>query len=602
MVQDKTGYERNKITTLNTTLTATLDLDQWIKGLSFEGHIAYDKNHTFKKNWQTPWTYYSYDEVTETYEEKKSSYWPTPTLREYYVEWNRQTMNATMNYNRTVADDHNVSLMIGTEQSTYHSDNFNASRLKYGSDALDEMFAGDANQDYWGTGGSASETARKSFFGRLNYDYMKKYMASFIARYDGSENFPKGKRWGFFPGVSVGWRLSEENFIKRNLGNRLSNLKLRASYGEQGNDNIDQFQFLQTYQYTTSTSYLYNYVTQLGGSDANIIIPGTTPNNNVTWEVAKTWNIGLDGDIKNGLFSWEFELFKTRRSNILCTRNASVPAYSGLTDLPDENIGIVDNRGLELQLSRTKKVNNDFVYSIKGNFLYAKNKIIYMDETPWGEGHEYLKLEGHPMGAGLYYHVLGINRTEDDLKNYPQSSGATLGNFIYEDIDKDGEITTYDRRRSEETTVPQIVFGLTLSANWKHLDFMMLLQGQAKAKFYYAPLIDWRSGNIDKQAAEDAWTLENTDSKYPRISTIYGAADFYHTDASYLRLKNLEIGYTLPKQWLAGVGISALRIYIGGYNLLTFDKLESVDPETADTEVQNYPQMRVFNAGIKLTF
>lgn len=144
----------------------------------------------------------------------------------------------------------------------------------------------------------------------------------------------------------------------------------------------------------------------------------------MTWEVAKTWNVGLDGEIRGGLLSWELEYFHTRRENILCTRNASIPNYSGLTNLPDENIGIVQNSGLEFQLAHQgRSADGNFRYRLAGNFMYAKNKVVYMDEAPWPEGHDYMKLEGHPMGSGLYYQVIGINKTDDDLMKYPQMAG-----------------------------------------------------------------------------------------------------------------------------------------------------------------------------------
>jgi TonB-linked SusC/RagA family outer membrane protein len=603
MVQSLTGYDRTRINTIDATLTGDLNLGKLIKGLSVEGRLAYDNNTSFRKNWLKPWTYYTYDQVNDTYDSHISTYWPTATLAEYYRGWHTLTLNAVFHYDRTFFEDHDVSVMVGAEQAQYRLDKFSADRNKYASTALDELFAGDSDHNYYDNTGSAKETARRSFFGRVNYDYKGKYMASFIARYDGSENFPKGKRWGFFPGVSVGWRISEESFIKDKY-DWLTNLKLRASWGKQGNDNVDAFQYLTTYNYVSTSS---QYLEELGGANATVITSGTVPNKNITWEVAKTWNVGLDGDILNGLFSWELEWFKTMRSNILCTRNASIPFYTGLSKLPDENIGKVNNTGIEFQFSHQKRVNKDFSYAIKGNFLYAKNKIIFMDETPWGEGYDYMKLEGHPMGAQLYYQAKGINKTEDDLKNNPQVSGATLGDFIFKDLDGDGKITSFDRKRCDLTAVPQIVYGCTLSALYKGFDFMMLLQGQARARFYYSPLNQPISGNIQKDFAEKAWTLDNTDSDYPRIGSgvsnggLYRSS-FYYKDASFLRLKNLEIGYTLPSEWTNKFGIKNLRIYIGGYNLLTFDKLKYVDPENSDEEDQTYPQVKVYNAGVKLTF
>ena len=604
MVQDLTGYDRTTINTINTTFTLNWDLDTITKGLSVNGTMAYDVIGNFQKNWQKNWQYYSYDEVTELYEERTNSYWSTPVLHEYQRNSHTLTLNANVNYDRTFRG-HHVTALAGFEQATYRLDYMGAGINKYDSDILDEFFAGSADKDWYSIKGYARETARRSWFGRLGYDWKSRYLVQLIGRFDGSENFPKNKRWGFFPGVSAGWRISEEPFLKQNAA-WLTNLKLRASYGEQGNDQIDSFQYMTTYGYTSLSSYKQRF----DDKDVNFIIPGKVPNKNVTWEVAKTWNIGVDGSIKNGLFAWELEFFKTERSNILCTRNASIPYYTGLPNsLPDENIGIVDNKGFELQLHHQgKSGNGDFVYHASGNFMFARNRIKFMDETPWGEGHEYMNLTGHPMGAQLYYQVKGINKTQKDLENNPQMAGATLGDFIFEDLDNDGKITTYDQKRCDLTPVPEIVFGASFDATWKNFDFSLLLQGQARARFYYAPLTDPVSGNIEKEAAEKAWTLENTSSNYPRIgSTVSNGgvnnASFYYRNAAFLRLKNVEIGYTIPDNVLFNkMRIKSLRFYVAGYNLLTLSGLKNVDPETSDESYQTYPQLRIFNTGVKLTF
>ena len=231
-----------------------------------------------------------------------------------------------------------------------------------------------------------------------------------------------------------------------------------------------------------------------------------------------------------------------------------------------------------------------------------------MDETPWGEGHEYMNATGHPMGAELYYQVIGINKTQEDLEKYPQMSGATLGDFIFADLDGNGVIDTYDRKRCDLTSVPELVFGLNFDAQWKGFDLSVLFQGQGRARFYYAPLMDPVSGNVEREAAERAWTLNNTDSDYPRLGSNVSnghttRSSFYYRDASFLRLKNVELGYTFNQSMFGTkVGIKSLRVYIAGYNLLTFSGLKNVDPETDDESYQNYPQMRIFNAGVKLTF
>ena len=602
LVQDLTGYDRTTINTINTTFTATWDLSALTKGLSVNGHLAYDVVSTFNKNWQQNWNYFRYDEITELFEERSNSYWPTPVLHEYQRHTKNTAINANINYDRDFSG-HHVTALAGFEQNSYRLDYFKAGINSYDSDLLDEFFAGSADKSWYAINGYARETARRSFFGRIGYDYKSKYLFQALVRFDGSENFPEGKRWGIFPGVSAGWRISEESFIKDNWP-WLTNLKIRGSYGEQGNDQIDPFQYMTTYGYTSA----YSYKTLFDGKEVNFIIPGTIPNPNVTWEVARTWNLGLDGNIRNGLFSWELEGFYTHRSNILCSRNASIPYYTGLTNnLPDENIGEVVNRGVELQLSHENRI-GDFRYRVNGNVMYAKNTIIYMDEAPWPEGHDYMKQEGHPMGASLYYQVGGINKTEDDLKNHTQMSGATLGDFWFEDLDGDNEITNLDRKRMDYTVVPQMVFGTSVDITWRNFDFSMLLQGQALARYYYSPMMDPVSGNLDRFAAENAWTKDNPNSDQPRIgSTVSNGgvnrSSFYSRNAAFLRLKNLEIGYTIPMNRLVPkLGVSGLRFYVAGYNLLTLSELKFVDPETSDEGYQTYPQMRIINTGVKLTF
>ena len=604
LVQDLTGYDRTSINTINTTFNLGWDMSWLTEGLSVNARMAYDVVGEFRKNWLKNWDYWEYDEITELYNQRTISYWSSPVLHEYQENYQTLTINANINYERDF-NGHHVSALAGFEQSSYRYDTFNAGINSYDSDLLDEFFAGTADKSWYAIDGYAKETARRSFFGRIGYDWKSRYMIQAIIRFDGSENFPKESRWGIFPGVSLGWRISEEPFVKNNAP-WLTNLKLRASYGEQGNDSIDPFQYLTTYEYTALTGYSM----KIDDKEVSFILPGTIPNPKVTWEVARTWNVGLDGRIFNGMLGWEVEYFHTRRSNILCTRNASIPYYTGLTNnLPDENIGIVSNRGVELQLTHENRVaNGEFLYRIGGNIMYARNRIEYMDETPWGEGHEYMNATGHPMGAELYYQVIGINKTQEDLEKYPQMAGATLGDFIFADLDGNGVIDTYDRKRCDLTTVPELVFGLNFEAQWKGFDLSVLFQGQGRARYYYAPLMDPVSGNVEREAAEKAWTLNNTDSDWPRLGSNVSnghttRSSFYYRDASFLRLKNVELGYTFNQAMFGTkVGIRSLRIYIAGYNLLTFSGLKNVDPETDDESYQNYPQMRIFNAGVKLTF
>ena len=596
LVQDITGYDKTKINTINTTITAKWDLDFITKGLSVEGHVAYDFINNNRKQWQTPWEGYDYNEVTQEYDKKVYTEWAYPSLTQTAKGWNTLTMNAILNYNRQFGD-HNVSAMAGFEQSSEKYEYFTAGRTKYESTAIDQLFAGSADQAYWKNSGSASETARRSYFARIGYDYKSKYMVQFIGRYDGSENFAKDKRWGFFPSVSAGWRISEEGFMDG--ADWLTNLKIRGSYGEQGNDRISPFQYMTTYDYKTGVYYQQ----QLGGASVSTIVPGTIANPNVTWEVAKTWNVGIDGSVKGQMLTWEIEYFKTRRSNILCERNATIPIYTGMTNLPEENLGIVENQGFEMQLGHGgRSKSGDFTYNLAGNFMFAKNKVVFMDETPQPEGYEYLYLTGHPMGSSLYYQCIGINRTEEDLKNYPQMAGSGLGDYIYEDIDGNKKIDAKDMLRSDLNTIPQIVFGLTGNFQYKNFDLAVLFQGQARARFHYTPLQAPLEGNITEEMATQSWTLDRQDAKYGRINSTNNRKEstIWLRNASFLRLKNVELGYNFSGKVLKGAGIKGLRLYIGGYNLFTISGLKELDPETNNTAT--YPLMRVFNTGVKVTF
>ena len=604
LVSDLSGYDKRRHQRLNTTITANWDLSRYLKGLSVNGNIAYDNTSIFRKMFEKPFTYYSYDSNNDTYEERKSANVPTPQLTERYTPAWAMTGNAIINYDRIFAEKHHIGVMLGMERSNSRTDILEAKRLKYSQDILDELFAGDKDKTYYDNSGQAAETARLGYFGRLSYDYEGIYYLQFLLRRDGSENFPKNERWGWFPGISLGWRLSEYGFMKNAIPSA-DNLKIRASYGEQGNDRIDPFQYLSLYDYGRTQIF----INESGSATAvSGIYPSVFPNPDVTWEVAKTYNLALEGLFNKGLFGFEAEVFKTRRSNILITRNASVPVVTGLTNLPDENIGIVENKGFEVQLNHAGKC-NDFVYNISGNFLFARNKIIYMDETPWGEGHEYLAAEGHPMGSRLLYRVIGINKDESGLTSNPQAPGAVLGDFMYEDIDKDGKITTYDRYRADLTTIPEIVFGATFEARWRGFDFMMLLQGQGRARYYMTPRIDPIEGNIMQDIANGRWSQENPTADKPGVGgTINNAgvwaSNYWYRDASFLRLKNIELGYSIPYQLLNNsyTKVNSLRFYIGAYNLFTIDKLKIVDPENNNVNGATYPQLKIFNAGVKLTF
>jgi TonB-linked SusC/RagA family outer membrane protein len=567
-----------------------------VKGLGVDGYFAYTNEIGLDKNWQTPWTVYSYDNVNKTYIPQLGGGLSSPQLTDSFRQSPVTLVNLRIKYELKTGN-HHFSTFVAAEQSDSKYNNFYATRKNYISTAIDELFAGGLVDQ--STGGQRSESGRKNLFGRISYGFMDKYLLDFNFRYDGSSNFPKGKQWGFFPGVSVAWRVSQEKFMEN--VNFVQNLKLRASIGKMGNDAIAPFQDLRLYTLgNTGMSY---------GSPpiaTNGLIAGVTPNPNITWEIATITNLGLDASLWKGLLGVTVDLFKQRRSNILAKRNLSVPDYTGLI-LPNENIGIVENKGIEIELSHTEVI-RDFSFRIGGTFSYSHNKVLYISEaqnvTPWK------KLEGHVLGATQYYHAIGIFRTQAEIDKSPVYPGTQVGDLQYQDKDGDGVITANDMYTSDKTSTPEIVFGLNLSMNYKNFSLWANFAGADNVWQYYHV-----NARIAINQLEDVivnrYTPGSMNSKYPRLPTLeYGnfgevdglPSDFWLRNATYVRLKTLELSYSLPQKLLSKVKIQSLKIYLNGNNLFTIDNLKWADPENTSITGDYYPQSKIYNLGINLTF
>jgi TonB-linked SusC/RagA family outer membrane protein len=608
-VSDASGSQDETYKAIEAKLHFKIDIP-WVKGLSVSGSANYNTGHNFIKYFDLPTYVYYYDESTDTYTEGRSG--DGSDLAALYETFNQNktlTLNSQINYTKQL-NNHKIDLMAGYEQMEYDYDYLYAYRTDFPSTSLPQLDAGSSDKGKQGNSGTASATSRQNYFGRATYDYAGKYMAQLIFRYDGSPNFPKNKRWGFFPGVSLGWRISEESFMKNQ--NFIQNLKIRGSYGELGNDNVNPYQYLTTY------SYGNNYV--LGGSDVVGLTQSSVPNPNITWEVAKSTNIGIDATIREGALSMELDLFKTRRSNILTTRTAVIPDYTGL-ELPDENVGIVENKGIELQLTHQRQLNDKLRYSIRGNMSYARNKVIFIDEAPASE--DYQLATGRPIGSQLMYDAIGIFKDQEQIDATPHMEGARPGDIIYRDVNGDKEINSRDMIRIDQTATPEIVYSLIGTINYKNWDLSVMFQGQENAKTYmtnqsedpdddfnpYFTVMSYGLGNFLQWRADDRWSPENTDASQPRGSTDNfnnnnrDASTHWLMDAGFLRLKNIEIGYTLPTNLCQKIGLKSLRAYINGNNLLfIYDHMKDIgfDPETVDFFY--YPQQRTFNLGINLTF
>ncbi|GAB3275206.1 TonB-dependent receptor [Larkinella harenae] len=588
MASDAAGYDNRKNNIYQTMASFEVKIP-WLEGLAADGFVAHDRTFSPTKLFQIPWKIYDYDAQKNSYTQRLGGSVSQPTLRESFETSTRTTVNLRAKYDRSWGK-HNLNTFVAFEQTEVVGNSFWAFRRNYLSSAIDQLYAGGvADKDNSGT---AYETARRNFFGRVNYNYSEKYLIDFNFRYDGSQNFPVGKRYGFFPGVSVGWRLSEEPFIKDRL-TFIDNLKLRASIGKMGNDQVDAFQYLSTYTFGDGF-YFADPVTQLNR--------GLTPNPNITWEVARTTNLGLEALFWKGLLGIELDVFNTRRNNILTARNASVPAYTGL-NLPNENIGIVENKGFELQLTHANR-SGKFAYRLGGNISFARNRIIDIDEPmnqqPWQ------MRTGYPMGTSLYYDAIGIYRSQEEINNSAHPVGTRVGDLRYRDVNDDGVIDAKDRIRTEFTNIPQLTYGFTASASYKKASISILLQGQGRANQYIF-LQSGLQGNTLQEMADNRYRPENPNSTYPILPT-YDAevsgyrSTFWLRDASFVRLKTVELGYDLSPEFLAKLKIRNLRVYLNGSNLFTWDKLKYFDPEGNSETGGFYPQERIYNLGLNLTF
>ena len=607
---NQTGYDKYLNYILETKAGVDIDIPG-VKGLSLSANYSYDINFLTRKLWETPWYLYSWDGVSYDSknvpilsEGKKGLANPQLLLRK--EDESRTTINALLNYEKTFATNHNTKFMVGAERITGNFMRMEATRKYYVSSALDELFAGsDLEKD---NTGYSTENKRMNFFGRINYDYKTKYLLEFLWRVDGSYIFPSDKRFGFFPGISAGWRISEEGFWKNSLP-VINYMKLRASWGQTGNDRIDAYQFLSSYAFRTGAAdtYVFNLNTQ-----NKILQESRIPNPNITWEVGNQSNFGFDGQMLDGKLSFSFEYFYNLRTHILWNRNASVPGSTGLT-LPRENIGKYNNQGIEFQLGYADKV-NDFSYAVSVNGGTSKSKIIFWDETPGVP--DYQKTTGYPApidlnntistSNALYYNAIGIFKDKAHVDSYPHWGGARPGDVIFEDVNGDGAVNGLDRIRINKNVIPTFTGGLNIDLQYKNVYATFFFQASAGAIRYRYYEMQGEAGNYLKDDTEGRWTQDNIDAKKPRTWNRYGEYwranrnTYWLEDNDYLRLKNMEIGYNIPRKSLKVMGVEGLRVYVSGQNLFTITKIKDFDPES--DSATSYPTSRVLNLGVNLTF
>ena len=601
-VTDIGGTNKNPTQVFNGILKGAYDIPG-MEGLSLDGFFSVDRSWSSSKSFSTPYILYSYDPAANTYNKVVvGGSNRLASLNQYQLNQALVTSNIKLNYTRRFGD-HHVDAFVAYEQSKTTLDSLAASRLNFPSAQTPELSQGGSAATDKNNAGKSYNFTRKSYIGRLAYNYREKYLLEAQARVDGSSTFPPGNQYGFFPSISAGWRISQENWF-RPLS-FINDLKLRGSYGTLGNDNVGLFQYFDNY------SFYNQYVV---GTDIHAGIDITKlANPNITWETAKKLDLGINAQFLQH-FSLEFIYFQQKRSNILTQRNASIPQVSGIVNpngsdplVPSENIGKVNSSGIEATLGYDNSTRSGLHYRISGNFTYARSKIIFIDEAAGALS--YQRQTGRPLNTDLLYNVIGIFRTQEDLDNYPHLPGAQPGDLIYEDYNGDKQITADDQVRTRYGNIPEITYGVVLGADYKGFDLSAVLAGQTRVSQYVLPE-SGTVGNFYSSWADNRWSPTNPNGTYPRADNRASASingglyrnNFWLNNASFLRLKNIELGYTIHADLLNRIRIAGLRIYVNAFNLFTITRVKDYDPEGSSSSGQFYPQQRIVNIGANVKF
>ena len=503
-----------------------------------------------------------------------------------------------------------VGVMAGLSNELYRSKNFSATRQDMTDLSMDVINGATGEST---SSGSSTEWAMRSFFGRLNLNWQEKYLFEFNLRADGSSRFAKNKRWGYFPSASAAWRIDQEKFMEGALGGNLSNLKLRVSYGELGNNSVGNYDYQSLY--TTSGN---NYV--LGNQMVTGLALSAISNADLTWESTKVFNVGLDFGLFNSRLTGTVDFFNKKTTGILI--NLPAPGVHGTTSLPKQNSAQVTNKGVEFTIGWQDKV-GDFTYGANANFSYITNNVDKFkgkDKGGMSISGANLIWEGHSINSQYMLRVDRILQTDDDMKlvekmleNNPKAFAAfgkpEKGDLLYKDVNGDGVIDSNDKEIVSDGTNPKFTFGLNLNAAWKGFDISALLQGQLGIKTYWqsaaynTPTVRY-GYQINKEVADGRWYEGRTDATYPRLLVNTDTrntqlSDFYLQNRSFLKIRNVQLGYTIPQALTQKVHVERVRVYCSLENFFTFTKFKGFDPEVSG---MNYPTMKQCTLGLNISF
>jgi TonB-linked SusC/RagA family outer membrane protein len=508
------------------------------------------------------------------------------------------------------------------EWSKYNNNLFSAAARNFALSELQDIdFGSTAAADVISPTGSSGATARHGYVGRVNYSYKNKYLFEAALRADASINFPEEGRWGYFPGAGVGWIASEEKFFEP-LKSTVNFFKIKASMGILGKEET-----LSTFAYLPTFSFTDNPVAVIGGASVSALYTGAPPNKDLTWEKHRVTNVGFEAELWNGKLGVDFDYFYKVVTDILTTRSGLYPASVGGNFPSTFNDGITDNRGFDLQIRHRNKMGK-FSYGVTGNFNWARNKVILINEVQ--SLPSWQKRTGRPIGEKLGFVVDGFYNNWEEARNgsSPSSGIIAPGYFKFKDLNGDGRVSRdADMTFVGRSNMPEIMYGLNIDAAYAGFDFSMLFQGAALSSIALAGVYEGSSGtsgvedntpftktfygygNSPYYLVEQAWRPDNQNASYPRLTSGGVALSPHNANANsgfiksndYIRLKSIQIGYTLPKS-LFKSKIEKMRFYVSGFNLFTWDKLKYLDPEMPNVNNGFYPQQKMISGGVNLIF
>lgn len=623
MDTDLTGRNSYKSKWFQSTASLRWDLP-WVEGLYVKGMFSYDYIMNDNKEYVTQYSLYnnSGKEVVWNKYSANGEQYPGKISRYFYGK-NALLWQVQAGYDRTFGK-HNVGVMLILEDSHKDGDNFYGTR--YLDLPIDQVFAANKNnQQFNQSNGSGSlyDYANTSYIGRVQYDYANKYIAEFAFRYEGSSRYSSFHRWAFSPSILAGYVISEERFWKESPLKFINKFKVRGSWGRSGNDSSLSYQFLTGYTYPVSgSSGSLPGGAIIDGSFVNASVDKGLANQSLSWQTIRTFNIGIDAAAWGNLLTLSADYFNRKQDGIFATRINSLPGSVGAS-LPQENLNSDMTQGFEIELGHERRI-GEFIYSIKGNIAYTMSRDIYVEKAKAGNSYLNWRTNTNNRNKNIWWGYQGNGRITswDEIYYNPVyiGRGTIIGDYEYQDWNGDGWINDLDLHPlATNASMPLVNYGITVNLAWKGIDFSMLLQGASRRfvapqEFLYQPL--WADTNALTKFLDRWHTEDPTANPYdPATKWVSGENGFTGSlpnanstfniqNAAYLRLKTVELGYSLPKKWMDTIGVQGIRFYLSAYNLLTFSQLKHLDPEfnVSSGYGYNYPINKTVTLGLNVKF